>query len=152
MYKEQIDMGETMLDEDDVEDKVREMGERYQGVVYHLLQMNCNHFSSDFCYELLGKRPPMWINRLADVMVSVHCLFPPNWLPPLKPPMVDPTDTEGARMSFFPLAAASNSKVAECLGPFWTALNMCLFVSILRLVYSSSSTLCIETARCIWTA
>jgi hypothetical protein len=95
VYKGQIDMGETMFDEDEVEGKVREMGERYQGIVYHLLQMNCNHFCSDFCYELVGKRPPPWINRLADLMVSVHCLFPPNWLPPLKPPMVDPTTTEG---------------------------------------------------------
>ena len=70
---------------------MQEMGERYMGSLYHLLQTNCNHFSSDLCYALVGKRPPAWINRLADVMVSVHCLFPPTWLPPLKPPTVEPS-------------------------------------------------------------
>lgn len=60
------------------------------GSLYHLLQTNCNHFCSDLCFALVGKRPPAWINRLADVTVSVHCLFPPTWLPPLKPPTVEP--------------------------------------------------------------
>ena len=92
VYNSHIDIGETQLTEDEIEELVGQMGRRYLGTGYHLLQTNCNHFTSDFCYALCGKRPPTWINRLAECLVSVHCLLPPSWLPPLKPPAVDPND------------------------------------------------------------
>lgn len=57
---------------------------------YHLLQMNCNHFSSDLCARLTGQPAPSWINRLAGIAVSLHCLLPPGWVPPLRPPTMTP--------------------------------------------------------------
>jgi deubiquitinase DESI2 len=92
VFNRQIHIGETHVTQEELDDLIEQMGTRYQGVRYHLLQTNCNHFSSDLCYALCGKRPPGWINRLADCIVSVHCLFPPSWLPPLKPPTMDPND------------------------------------------------------------
>lgn len=53
---------------------------------YHLLQMNCNHFSSDLCERMTGQPAPQWINRLASIAVSLHCLLPTGWVPPLRPP------------------------------------------------------------------
>ena len=89
-FNRTIQVGTTHYSEGDVELLVERMGNQFQGVSYHLLQTNCNHFSSELCYALCGKRPPFWINRLADCVINVHCLFPPTWLPPLKPPTMDP--------------------------------------------------------------
>jgi hypothetical protein len=65
---------------------VQQMGQQYRGNRYHLLQMNCNHFSSDLCAALTGQPAPAWINRLAGIAVSLHCLLPTGWVPPLRPP------------------------------------------------------------------
>ena len=48
--------------------------------------MNCNHFSSELCSRLTGQPAPLWINRLASLAVSLHCLLPTGWVPPLRPP------------------------------------------------------------------
>lgn len=52
--------------------------------------MNCNHFSSDLCAKLTGQPAPTWINRLASIAVSLHCLLPTGWVPPLRPPTAAP--------------------------------------------------------------
>ena len=52
--------------------------------------MNCNHFSSDLCERLTGQPAPLWINRLASIAVSLHCLLPTGWVPPLRPPTAAP--------------------------------------------------------------
>jgi deubiquitinase DESI2 len=90
VFKCKTYIGDTHCSQADVDRIIQRLGQKFQGTRYHLLQTNCNHFSSDFCHELCGKRPPAWINRLASCMVNVHCLFPPSWLPPLKPPTMDP--------------------------------------------------------------
>lgn len=61
---------------------------------YHLLQMNCNHFSSDLCARLTGQPAPAWINRLASIAVSLHCLLPTGWVPPLRPPTAVPLSAQ----------------------------------------------------------
>ncbi|CAK0808063.1 unnamed protein product [Prorocentrum cordatum] len=35
------------------------------GPCYDVFEHNCNHFTSDLCWALLGKRPPDWINATA---------------------------------------------------------------------------------------
>jgi PPPDE putative peptidase domain len=92
VFKCKVPIGETQCTEAEIDALVERMGREYLGTRYHLLQTNCNHFSSDLCYALCGKRPPPWINRLAGCVVNVHCLFPPSWLPPLRPPTMDPTN------------------------------------------------------------
>ena len=57
--------------------------------------MNCNHFSSDLCARLTGEPAPAWINRLAAIAVSLHCLLPTGWVPPLRPPTAMPMAMQG---------------------------------------------------------
>jgi PPPDE putative peptidase domain len=90
VFRTSVHVGDTPHSEEEVAEMVEELGEHYLGIDYHLLQMNCNHFSSDLCYALTGTRPPFWINRLAACVVAVHCLFPSAWLPPLNPPTMEP--------------------------------------------------------------
>ena len=57
--------------------------------------MNCNHFSSDLTERLTGLAAPTWINRLASIAVSLHCLLPTGWVPPLRPPTAPPPLGDG---------------------------------------------------------
>lgn len=34
-----------------------------QGIKYHLLQKNCNHFASELVYQLVGKPAPAWVSE-----------------------------------------------------------------------------------------
>ena len=43
---------------------------------YHLLERNCNHFVEALCFELTGKMPPGWINRLARTAVVANSCAP----------------------------------------------------------------------------
>ena len=87
VFRERILVGTTELSPQQVYRVVQELGREFKGNRYHLLQMNCNTFSSELCYRLTGKRAPGWINRLADLAVNLHCLLPTGWVPPLRPPM-----------------------------------------------------------------
>jgi len=84
--REALSVGNTTLTPTEVYELVQNMGQEYKGNKYHLLQMNCNTFSTDLCQRLTGTEPPAWVNRLANIAVSLHCLFPPGWVPPLRPP------------------------------------------------------------------
>ncbi|KAG7672615.1 hypothetical protein Ndes2526B_g08857 [Nannochloris sp. 'desiccata'] len=84
--REALLVGYTTLTPTEVYDLVQNMGHEYKGNKYHLLQMNCNTFSTDLCRRLTGTEPPSWVNRLANIAVSLHCLLPPGWVPPLRPP------------------------------------------------------------------
>lgn len=85
-WREAILVGRTHLSPAEVYALVQGMGQEYKGNRYHLLQMNCNTFSSDLCKRLTGTDPPGWVNRLANLAVSLHCLLPQGWVPPLRPP------------------------------------------------------------------
>ncbi|EFN55274.1 hypothetical protein CHLNCDRAFT_13602, partial [Chlorella variabilis] len=81
-WREAIPVGHCDLSPAEVHAVVQQMGAQYRGNRYHLLQMNCNHFSSDLCSRLTGQEAPSWINRLASIAVSLHCLLPTGWVPP----------------------------------------------------------------------
>jgi hypothetical protein len=59
---------ESMSDRDRavlrVLDLVEEMKREpeWYGTAYDLLSRNCNHFTSEFCYRLTGRRAPGWIS------------------------------------------------------------------------------------------
>lgn len=90
-----IEVGQTSYTEDELLELIDHMGIEYSGQRYHLLQTNCNNFSSDLCYALCGKRPPGWTNRLAGVAVALHCLCPSSLVPPLQPPSMCPYGDKG---------------------------------------------------------
>eukprot|EP00891_Asterochloris_glomerata_P001592 jgi/Astpho2/1592/e_gw1.00028.75.1_t len=95
LYREGIKIGETDLTPQQVQQVVQELGQQYKGNTYHLLERNCNHFSSDLCKRLTGKPAPLWVNRLAGMAVMLHCLLPTAWVPPLSPPTASPTAALG---------------------------------------------------------
>lgn len=90
IFRESVLVGTTHMSPQRVQQAVQEMGEQYKGNAYHLLQRNCNHFSSDLCLKLTGQPAPLWINRLAGMAVMLHCLIPTAWVPPLSPPTAAP--------------------------------------------------------------
>lgn len=86
-FRTSIYVGDTYYTAEELEDLIAHMGREYLGRRYHLLQTNCNSFTSDASFALCGERPPGWINRLAGVALAVHCLC---WVPPLQPPSMVP--------------------------------------------------------------
>ncbi|KAL6779866.1 DESI3 [Auxenochlorella protothecoides x Auxenochlorella symbiontica] len=85
-FREPVLVGETDMTPREVYAMVQELGQIFRGNAYHLLQQNCNTFSDELCYRLTGQRAPPWVNRLANFAVSLHCLLPQGWVPPLRPP------------------------------------------------------------------
>ncbi len=85
-FREAVRIGTTPLSPAQVQRVVRAMGSEYKGNSYHLLERNCNQFSDDLCRRLTGAPAPAWVNRLAGLAVSLHCLLPAGWVPPLRPP------------------------------------------------------------------
>ena len=60
-FRESVEIGETALSPQEVQQVVHEMGSAYKGNRYHLLQKNCNAFSNDLCIRLTGKPAPAWV-------------------------------------------------------------------------------------------
>ncbi|CAE8598460.1 unnamed protein product, partial [Polarella glacialis] len=48
--------------------RIRDIGSspKWAGPQYDLIEHNCNHFASDLCWNLLGRRPPTWVNETAE--------------------------------------------------------------------------------------
>lgn len=91
-FRERIWIGTTSKDPEEVHELVQAMGMAFQGNSYHLLQRNCNTFSTDLCKKLTGQEAPAWVNRLAFIASRVHCLLPPTWVPiEMSPPAMSPT-------------------------------------------------------------
>lgn len=44
----------------------------WQGTNYDLVEKNCNHFTSELCWQIMRKRPPDWINNTADTMARAR--------------------------------------------------------------------------------
>lgn len=53
---------------------------RFLGREYDLLSRNCNHFTSELCAELTGRKAPGWLNRAAGVGGRVPCVVPKEWI------------------------------------------------------------------------
>lgn len=65
-----LDMGETSLDEDTFDEYLMEMGTHYTVDKYHLLDFNCNSFTSDCVGFLTGRTIPPWIEDLPSDFLS----------------------------------------------------------------------------------
>ncbi|CAH3167596.1 unnamed protein product [Porites lobata] len=84
-FRETITIGTTSLLPNEVEDLVRRMGLDYTGCSYHLIDRNCNHFTSELCQVLCNKSIPGWVNRLASVSSYLPFLLkclPKEWISP----------------------------------------------------------------------
>ncbi|XP_032227505.1 deubiquitinase DESI2 [Nematostella vectensis] len=84
-FRESIVIGMTDFSSEDIDHIVNEMGSKFTGVSYHLVDKNCNHFTSEFTQLLCGKAIPNWVNRLANAgsyfPFLLKCL-PKEWIRP----------------------------------------------------------------------
>ena len=76
LYREGIKIGETDLTPQQVQQVVQELGQQYKGNTYHLLERNCNHFSSDLCKRLTGKPAPLWVSIACRCKDPQICEYP----------------------------------------------------------------------------
>eukprot|EP00111_Clytia_hemisphaerica_P010756 TCONS_00031415-protein len=84
-FKETIALGYTDFSESDLNELIEIMGKEYTGSSYHLIERNCNHFTSELSKLLTGKTIPSWVNRLATICVRFPFLaacIPKEWLTP----------------------------------------------------------------------
>ena len=76
IFREEVYVGTTEMNPGEVSNLVGEMDDDFHGNTYHLLERNCNHFVEALCFELTGKMPPGFINRLARTAVVANSCAP----------------------------------------------------------------------------
>ncbi|XP_072933918.1 deubiquitinase DESI2-like isoform X2 [Epargyreus clarus] len=84
-FRQSVHIGYTDFSEEEVRRLVTELGKQFRGDRYHLMNNNCNHFTSAFCLALCSRDIPAWVNRLAYVSSCVPFLqrcLPKEWLTP----------------------------------------------------------------------
>jgi len=85
-YKESIEIGQTDFTKQEIEQIVILLGREYRGIDYHLMNKNCNSFSSRFCKTICGEDIPSWVNRLAYLTTFVPFIervIPKEWISPV---------------------------------------------------------------------
>eukprot|EP00927_Polykrikos_kofoidii_P080133 TRINITY_DN7700_c0_g3_i2.p1 TRINITY_DN7700_c0_g3~~TRINITY_DN7700_c0_g3_i2.p1 ORF type:complete len:291 (-),score=43.08 TRINITY_DN7700_c0_g3_i2:857-1687(-) len=72
IFRESVAMGETDLNENDVDDLMKRLTKEWRGAGYDLLRHNCCSFSNAMC-ELLGVGPlPPWVTNLAAAGAKIE--------------------------------------------------------------------------------
>mmetsp|Transcript_17152 Transcript_17152/g.30080 ORF Transcript_17152/g.30080 Transcript_17152/m.30080 type:complete len:456 (+) Transcript_17152:106-1473(+) len=70
-YREAIDMGDTLLHEQEVMMLMTTLSTEWQGEAYDMLHNNCCHFSDTLCRRLGVGRVPTWVTNLACAGAAV---------------------------------------------------------------------------------
>lgn len=84
--RESIEVGRTDFTKAEIEQIVSLISREFRGIDYHLINKNCNSFSSKFCKFLCGEDIPPWVNRLAYISTYVpfiERLIPREWISPI---------------------------------------------------------------------
>jgi hypothetical protein len=84
--RESVQIGTTDFTKDEIEQIVVQMGRDFRGIDYHLMNKNCNNFSSQFAKTICGQDIPPWVNRLAYLTTFipfVEKMIPREWISPI---------------------------------------------------------------------
>ncbi|XP_067630158.1 deubiquitinase DESI2-like [Eurosta solidaginis] len=84
-FRQTINLGCTQFSCNQVYQIVEELGQKFTGSSYHLINNNCNHFCDYLAQFLCGKGIPGWVNRLATISAYIPFLqriLPRDWLTP----------------------------------------------------------------------
>lgn len=84
-FKETIEIGKTDFNKAEIEQIVVLLGRDFRGIDYHLMNKNCNSFSSKFSKLICGEDIPSWVNRLAYLTTYVpfiEKMVPKEWISP----------------------------------------------------------------------
>ncbi|XP_004508531.1 deSI-like protein At4g17486 [Cicer arietinum] len=76
IYRCSITLGQVHMSPSEFRTFIENMASEYYGDTYHLISKNCNHFTDDVSYRLIGKQIPGWVNRLAKLGALCSCLLP----------------------------------------------------------------------------
>lgn len=71
-----IPMGHCTKTYKEIEEIIEELKIEYIGCQYDLIKHNCNHFTDELCFKLLGKHIPNYVNRIANMAKFIRCLIP----------------------------------------------------------------------------
>lgn len=76
IYRNSIPLGYLNMHPSEFRKFIENLASEYHGDTYHLLSKNCNHFTDDVAWRLVGTRIPGWVNRLARLGTVCSCLLP----------------------------------------------------------------------------
>ncbi|CAL8095410.1 unnamed protein product [Calicophoron daubneyi] len=84
-FKEALFIGRTYLSKEGVERLLVSLTDEYPGDAYHLLHLNCNHFTAHLIGLLCNGVLPKWVNLLATFAANVpfiESVLPAHWVRP----------------------------------------------------------------------
>eukprot|EP00211_Chloroparvula_japonica_P016420 CAMPEP_0119141508 /NCGR_PEP_ID=MMETSP1310-20130426/31143_1 /TAXON_ID=464262 /ORGANISM="Genus nov. species nov., Strain RCC2339" /LENGTH=189 /DNA_ID=CAMNT_0007132959 /DNA_START=62 /DNA_END=628 /DNA_ORIENTATION=+ len=67
---QKIELGETHIPKDVMEEYLDDLRDRYSMVSYDILDNNCNHFSADLVQFLTGRSIPDYIEKQVDEVIA----------------------------------------------------------------------------------